>query len=518
MQRKVDADVPGGVSESSFGGWPFSVDDEESCLRRALRGASPEGRNEGIGTRECRNYCLCTDDVVSVHLMRMHTFVSGLLRTFVCLVTGILGAWGTLKGETVSITLLYTSDVHARLLPDREGRGGWANIASYFQRVRRESKEAGNGVLVLDAGDMIQGTAVSSLFQGKPIFEVMNAARYDVAVLGNHEFDLGAKMVAEYREIANFPLLAANVRRNGRPVADAPTAVFSLSGVRLGIVGISTSEWVYDATLNWEEPARVVQRHLEDLCSRTDLVVVLSHLGIERDRLLAEAVPEVALILGGHSHITTTTAELVGHTRIVQAGALGHFVGRLDIEYDLDADALLAVDWQLVPVPVAGLEPDPATSAVVDHWEGKVADAVNVVIGENARFLERNGELRDLIGAVWKKTFDADFGYQNYGANLQDLHPGPIRIRDFYEIMPWGNTLAVVVLAPEQVREVLGEVAFKDEKTAYRVVTNSFVARQLVQRFALGPDRVNALPVIARDPVIEYVRSHGSLLPAGSDR
>lgn len=155
--------------------------------------------------------------------------------------SGLIAITGS-GGEPSHLTILYTNDVHARLLPDKEGRGGWANIAAYFKSTKQEVESEGGEVLILDGGDMIQGTVVSSVFQGEPIFEVMNAAGYDAAVLGNHEFDLGLDQTDKFVRLAEFPILAANVRQNGRLIADAETLILKAGSLRIGLIGLATNQ------------------------------------------------------------------------------------------------------------------------------------------------------------------------------------------------------------------------------------------------------------------------------------
>lgn len=416
-------------------------------------------------------------------------------------------------GEPMRLTILYTNDVHARLLPDKEGKGGWANIAAYFKSVKTEVEADGGGVLILDGGDMIQGTVVSSVFQGEPIFEVMNAAGYDAAVLGNHEFDLGLDQTAKFLQIANFPLLAANVRRSGQLVGDAETVLLNKGGLKIGVIGFATSQWVYQDALTFESATSAASRHVGELREKADLIIALSHLGLDRDRELAKNTEGLDLILGAHTHTIMESAEEIGETKIVQTGAFGHFVGRLDLSVDPDNGGIIDYRWNLVSIPVKDLPPDPETLKVIDFWEGKVASEMNIVIGQTPHALHRDEELRSMISQIWKAAYQTDFGWQNPGANMQDLPPGPIQVRDIYEIMPWGNTLAILDLDQAQIREIVGgvDVKFTQNKPLYTLITNSFAAREIVERLDLPDGRLHPIPVQARDPVIAFVRKNDRL-------
>ena len=414
-------------------------------------------------------------------------------------------------GEPVHLTILYTNDVHARLLPDKEGRGGWANIAAYFKTVKSKVEADGGAVLILDGGDMIQGTVVSSVFQGEPIFEGMNAAGYDAAVLGNHEFDLGLEQTAKFLQIADFPLLAANIQRAGEPVGDAETLLLPAGKLKIGLIGLATSQWVYQDALDFEHPAAAVSRHIKELKKKADLVIALSHLGLDRDQELAKETDGLDLILGAHTHTLMESAKEIEGVLIVQAGAFGHYVGRLDLKIDPENNGILDYKWNLIAIPVNDLPADTATQERIDFWEGKLASEMNIVIGESQRFLRRDIELRSMVGQVWKEAYQTDFGWQNPGANMQDLPAGPIEVRDFYEIMPWGNTLVILDMIQEQIGEILKKNQFMREKSTYTLITNSFAARELAERFNLPKDSLHPIPVQARDPVIAFVRKNGRL-------
>jgi 2',3'-cyclic-nucleotide 2'-phosphodiesterase (5'-nucleotidase family) len=260
-----------------------------------------------------------------------------------------------------TLTILHTNDVHARLLPDEKGRGGWALIAALIKAKKASQRD----VLVLDGGDMTQGTPVSTIFYGTPIFHVMNASAYDFAVLGNHEFDNGTSYIREFRGIANFPLLSANVLENGELVADAPTALVDVDGVRVGIIGITTSEAIHQEGLSFLSPEDVVAKHVPTLDEEADLIVALTHLGFKRDRELAAASEGIDVIVGGHSNTELHAPVRVGNTWIVQAGARSLFLGELNLTLDMKTEKLLSVEGRLIPVRAADSTPDPKTLAVI---------------------------------------------------------------------------------------------------------------------------------------------------------
>ena len=152
---------------------------------------------------------------------RPQTWQSSLHVALVLLCLRAAPAFSTID----TLVVLHTNDFHGYISSDGDRAAGLARIATYFNSERARSSK----VLALDAGDCVSGTPISTLFQGRPIFEAMTAVGYDAVTLGNHEFDYDWREILAYRDIADFPLLSANARGpTGELIADAPFATLSL--------------------------------------------------------------------------------------------------------------------------------------------------------------------------------------------------------------------------------------------------------------------------------------------------
>lgn len=244
-----------------------------------------------------------------------------------------------LLGQDVRITFMHSSDVHSRifpfdhdplyseqqlgLIPDRGPYGGLARLASV---VERERAKAGRS-LFLDSGDLFQGAPVFNEFQGEAEVRAMSRAGLDAMALGNHEFDAGARNVAQkFSAFADFPLLAANYQFElaEQPFAKdfeqivQPFVVFNLDGVTVGVIGmanLSSMNGLEDggnslgilptATL------QTVQSWVNQLRDDVDVVVLLGHLGLGEDETIARNVCGIDLILGGHHHIALNPPKLI---------------------------------------------------------------------------------------------------------------------------------------------------------------------------------------------------------------
>ena len=443
----------------------------------------------------------------------MSTKRSWALLPVLLLAASCAGSGSSGRPERDTVLLLHTNDTETRLVADRDGEGGMARIGGVVDRARAERPD----VLLLDAGDAVTGTPASSLFEGRPVFHVMSEMGYDAMALGNHEFDHGFARIADYRRIATFPLLAANlVGPDGGLLADAAYEVIDVDGVRVGVIGVITPDTprmtIGGATTGcaFEAAEAALARLVPEVEKRADLVVVLSHLGHDEDRELAAAVPGIDVIVGGHSHTELAEPDVVGGTLIVQAGHMGKRLGRLELTVDLRTGTVARYDGRLIRVD-ARLPESARVRSAVAVWEGRVAEAVDVLIGAADRDLGKP-ELRRATGEIYRRVLGADLGYQNPGGVRATIAAGPIRIRDVWYVLPFENTLVTVRVRggalPSWAKERIGRV---EPDRIYTVATNSYVADHPEQYFPGGVESVRDSGREMRGAVIDWVREHGGL-------
>lgn len=263
-----------------------------------------------------------------------------------------LGAAEPLPAGTGRVTLLHTNDTHSRIEPfgpgngNLSGRGGMARRATLVKQLRAQL----GSVLLLDAGDVFQGTPYFNRYKGVLDYQLMSLVGYDAATLGNHDFDNGVEGLLHAMEAARFPFVNCNFDLKGAPdLAQRvqPWLVKELPGVRVGITGVGVNFKGLVAPKNhagvvWKDPIESLKPVVNHLRSRerVDLVVVLSHLGhnlrgyqVDDLRLAAE-VPGIDAIIGGHSHTFLDAPVAVpqahGETHIFQVGFGGVNLGRMD--------------------------------------------------------------------------------------------------------------------------------------------------------------------------------------------
>lgn len=241
------------------------------------------------------------------------------------------------RARYVPITLLLTNDVHGRILLPGQPQG-LARLATLVRQVRAEMPN----VVLLDAGDIIHGTSEEKAFAGRSSLSAMNALGYDAATAGNHEFDFGQIVTRNAIAFARFPVLSANVvdEKSGQPWGGLkPHIILERDGVRIGVFGLTTPttvgiQWPRTlAGIRFADPIAAARAQVEALrtTGRAEVVVCLSHLGYGPDRELAKAVSGMDVILGGHSHTRLEEQVWVNNTLIMQTGALGNALGRVDL-------------------------------------------------------------------------------------------------------------------------------------------------------------------------------------------
>jgi 5'-nucleotidase len=249
------------------------------------------------------------------------------------------------------LSIIHTNDMHSRIDPfptdagEYAGLGGMARRAQLIKQIRSET----NQVLLLDAGDIFQGTPYFNLFGGELEFKLMSQMKYDAATLGNHDFDNGLDGLQKQLPHASFSLIISNYDFSGTSLNNlfTPYQVFQKGSIKVGIFGLGieldglVAEKLYGAT-RYLDPVAVAREMVQQLKEQgCHLIICLSHLGYEyesakiSDRKLAEKVSGIDLIIGGHTHTFLPEPQLVtntnGHSTLInQVGFGGIHLGRID--------------------------------------------------------------------------------------------------------------------------------------------------------------------------------------------
>lgn len=285
---------------------------------------------------------------------------SFLKTTGIAAAYGILGGaeWGSFfsKPDLTQLTLLHTNDLHSRIHPfsedagERAGLGGITRLSAVVKNIRSSVDHS----LLLDCGDVLQGTPYFNLFDGKLEFQLMSKMGYDAGTIGNHEFDAGIEMLAKNFDYLNFPIISSNYDFSDTPLKGKvlPYQIQNKGGIKVGIFGLGIElfglvpEQLFGNTV-YKDPILVSQEVSTFLKNEAncDLVICLSHLGYEyesskvSDRVIAAESENIDVILGGHTHTflegAVTIANKKGEAVLInQAGRSGKMLGRIDLLFE----------------------------------------------------------------------------------------------------------------------------------------------------------------------------------------
>ncbi len=382
-------------------------------------------------------------------------------------------------GAPVGITILHVNDTHGRIMPEIEKSvnqkrpvGGAAWLAKMVEKEREKNP---GGTLLLSAGDMFQGTAVSKEFNGKPVLEVMNAMKFDAMVVGNHEFDWGRNVLADLSRAACFPFLSANIKDSDgcRPPWLKPYVILERKGLKIAVIGMTTQLTFYILKpenvkgLTFLEAVDALPPAIKEAKSQgAKTIIVLSHVGLEDDKQIAQEIPGIDVIVGGHSHTAVTAPVVVGRTIIVQAGCYGHFLGVLRLKIDPESGRVVGFTKARVlrKVYSSPNDPfDPDIARIVKRYHDRIKDRFSVEVGETTVDLVRNyrGEsnIGNLIGDAMREAEKADIAFHNSGGIRADVPAGKITLEQLYAVLPFDDVLMSMDLTGKQILLILEQNA-----------------------------------------------------------
>ncbi|WP_299128588.1 bifunctional UDP-sugar hydrolase/5'-nucleotidase UshA [uncultured Vibrio sp.] len=417
-------------------------------------------------------------------------------------------------------TVLHTNDHHGRFWENSNGEYGMAARKTLIDSIRAEVTQNGGETILLSGGDINTGVPESDMQDAVPDFVGMNLLGYDAMALGNHEFDNSLDVLDMQAELADFPMLAANIYiKDGDTVTDerlfSPYKVFTINGLKIAVIGLTTKDTAKlvnpdnVATIHFADPQVEIKKAIKEIEANetVDLIFATTHMGhyadgqhgseAPGDVLLARSLEEGQLdaIIGGHSQNPVCMEgneyadfnpgddckpDQQNGTYIMQAHEWGKYVGRADFEF-YDGKLHLA-KYDLVPVNLkekdengdyqfiqAEIKPDAAVKATLYPYQQQGQDLLDVIISKTDAKLEgdRNvvrseqTNLGHLLGEAYR-TYDlvnADFGVMNSGGVRDSIQAGDIAYRDVLTVQPFGNFVTKATMTGSEVKAYLDVVA-----------------------------------------------------------
>lgn len=357
----------------------------------------------------------------------------------------------------VEIDILHLNDIHGAVEPffdpniSREKLvGGLANVQTVLKEEKAKNPE---GTLLVNAGDMTEGSFISNKTEGEATAAALAEMKFDVVGLGNHDFSWGTGALRNIVEEMDAPVVAANITGpEGSEIRGivTPYVIKDIKGVKVGVIGLDTPYTLMHAPLDkmggaeFKNPSETLRKYLPLMKEDgAELLVVLTHLGFEKDIELAKEFRDESLVIvGGHSHTFVDKGHKEGNSIIVQAGTQGKSVGKLELKWDPEKKRLESCNARLIPVIAGEMEPDPGVrKAIAPYLEKMEQMGANKVLGtvaEDIRYSHRAAEKINQIQAdALFEGSGADFGLCMSSSLRKDLRKGPATLRNLFDCMPF---------------------------------------------------------------------------------
>ncbi len=464
-----------------------------------------------------------------------------------CVLLVLLASCLPTEGETINLhnqrvrlTLIHTSDIHSRifpyqytpLLPDKnaglqEGKGPYGGMARVAYVVKRERARSDRS-LHIDGGDIFQGAPIFNYFNGEAEMRALSETGVDAMVIANHEFDRGAGNVfTQIQKWATFPVLAANYRLEdpafpSNPSLGAvlrPYTIKNVRGLRVAIIGMGNLSTI---TSIFELPNRlgilpyatkdIAQFYIDFLRPQSDLIVFVTHLGLEVDERMIHETEGIDVVLGGHNHIVVSPPKEVfdcggvdapegtitvgsgpgGDTPrvrkckprrvlLMHSGAFAKFVGRLDVDVTDDPTVIngaagrpdfydpnnkfevIAHEQKIIPIDNEIAEDRPI-AAMLEPYKQTLKDVGNLdlLVGYAPNQVKRtapaggDSQLGNLIAtSMWLRLgIQTDFALTNTTGIRSDLPQGPITLEQMFNVFPFDNSITKMQLSGSEIIEL----------------------------------------------------------------
>ena len=405
-----------------------------------------------------------------------------------------LSAVSTAMAQEVNIKLLGTSDVHGRIVPwsygaDVEDKSGsYAQIATYVKDVRKNNKN----VVLVEVGDAIQDNQIDVFAKDKkyykdhPIPKVLNEMKYDVFVLGNHEFNFGMKALDEILKDIKAKKLTANFyyKKNDKRYIDA-TTIIEKDGVKLGIIGLSTpmsAKFEEDTgnlkDMKFTSPTEEARTQVEKLKAKgVDAIIVIAHMGIENENKIPDtgmrdvinAVDGIDVVIAGHMH-KDVPSETIKNTLITEPHRYGTVVSEVDLTFDInDKKEVKLVKKESKTVPVKELEADKKIAEIYKPYHEKLRELNNVVIGQTENEMvpqetkhgvsaafSRDTGLSSFINDVEQHYSGADVVTFSFDHQKARMNKGDIKKKDIiFNYRYAGGDVTVYEMTGKQLKEYM---------------------------------------------------------------
>ena len=443
------------------------------------------------------------------------------------IITAII-AGAALGAVARDLVILHTNDTHSLILPDADGRGGVLQRKAIIDSVRNANRD----VLLIDAGDKVQGTLYFKFFKGDVEYPLQNMLGVDISILGNHEFDNGLKALADNERKLNAERISTNYDFTGTPAEGLfkPYAIRKVGGKKIGFIGINIDPESIIAQANYEgmgfknvietanETAAFLKRR-----KKCDLVVAVTHIGYTKgndkttDPELARASKDIDIIIGGHSHTLINPDDpasypsLVDNAEgrpvlIVQTGKSGKYLGQIRVDLDRLKKETPA-DYEYSLIEVTDRFPESSFDPKIRRFLQPFTDSLENVKRDVIGYAEQDflNEGRTGLFPNWTADFGSwygnlvldslrrdnpavpklDFAIMNVGGIRNPIPQGPVTAGHILSTFPFSNRFVVMRIKGEDIIETLKVAAGKGGEAVSHEVTVVCDSNRNVERVLL---------------------------------
>lgn len=353
--------------------------------------------------------------------------------------------------------IYYTNDLHSNFKV-------WPQVATYLKKEKERRVANNDSYWIVDVGDHIDRVhPIAEATMGQANVQLMNEIGYDVITIGNNEgITLPHENLFHLYDQARFKVVCANLNRlkGSHPNwLEATVKIQSVQGAKIGMIGLTVPFNPFYNLLNWhvDYPNETLNKYIKQLKESTDIIILLSHLGLNEDRQIAEKYPDIDVIIGGHTHHLLRTGERVNETLITAAGKDCTFVGEVILSWDHYEKKL--INKEAYTINITHLEKDKQTVKLLNDFQ-KTADQIlsEPVVHIDSPLLVNWYEETPIIQKLTqtlKQWTKADVAMLNSGLLLHSFASGAVTYRDVHQICPHPINPCVVQLNGDELLEIV---------------------------------------------------------------
>jgi 5'-nucleotidase / UDP-sugar diphosphatase len=361
---------------------------------------------------------------------------------------------------------------------------------------------------------LVQGSPVSTIFHGLPVYELANLLGFDAATLGNHEFDYGWAQAQKFMEAAKYPIVSSNfVDGKNELFTSKPYAILKVNGLRVAVIGAITEDMPNLSTPSlmgrWHAAPLIpaVRRYAAEVRDKSDIIVLLAHVRSEEEAELLASAPEISVIVTGHVHDGFAEPMTRQGRVLVRVKSNAEELGKLKLQVDVSKKAPVSFEWTRIPITTSSLRPAVDVAAQVKRWEDEVKARVDMPLAVSRRAVGR-AELKRLMERAMCEETGSDFAFMNSGGVRDTLPQGQLLVRHIWNIMPFDNRLLIAKVKGRDLPKTVLDGRTVEPERVYALAASDFSAQNQGAPSQLGVTglRFDQDAGLLRDVLVDWFR------------